>query len=313
MNVVCNFNLVRTRTLPSGAFFSRHYSNTKHSQHQIDDRVGTVAPHRHHLVICNSLSDEWPSKIEHMSPVVTALARGSIRLPGRAMVTMSDFAPLQSKANNYDRIDVAILPLGLVAHQLDSEGVDKLLRWLSHEQLPTSWSPHIGELPRPDFNHRWLELTHNRHIFVCTHGTRDQRCGIFGTRLLDQLRELISKRGLSRHIGAWSTSHIGGHKYAANAIVYPRGDWYGSYCEQCGNGLSDIKDASQNNSAESILDAVIQDSVWWDAWRGATNLTKQDQIAVWTKNNLPSSGHGEGSGVDAWEPATRRTGTILSS
>ncbi|KAJ2350679.1 hypothetical protein GGF43_004254 [Coemansia sp. RSA 2618] len=183
-----------------------------------------------------------------MSKSITALARGSIRLPGRAMVTLSDFAPLQKStcgcaaaqgsntSDKYRLIDVAVFPLGLVARQLDVEGVGKLLEWLSYDILPTSWTPTHSNLPRPSFDHQWLELTQNRHIFVCTHGARDYLCGLHGGRLLEDLRALIGERGLRKHVGAWSTSHIGGHKYAANAIVYPRGDWYGTWCDKCGGG-----------------------------------------------------------------------------
>ncbi|KAI9503050.1 Sucraseferredoxin-like protein, partial [Coemansia spiralis] len=65
-------------------------------------------------------------------------------------------------------------------------------------------------------------------IFVCTHGSRDYLCGLHGGKLLEDLRALISERNMGKHVAAWSTSHIGGHKFAANAIVYPRGDWYGT-------------------------------------------------------------------------------------
>ncbi|KAJ2385616.1 hypothetical protein GGI05_004642, partial [Coemansia sp. RSA 2603] len=243
-----------------------------------------------------------------MSAPITALARGSIRLPGRAMVTLSDFSPLKTavcgcansaeKASSseqnpskYDRIDVAVFPLGIVAKQLDVEGANSLLQWLSHEVLPSSWSTSVDtELPLPPFEHAWLELTRNRHIFVCTHGSRDYLCGTHGGKLLDELRALIEERGLSKNVAAWSTSHIGGHKYAANAIVYPRGDWYGTWCDKC-RGSSEQCGPSLNPKADAnaIIDSAVSDMVWWQAWRGAINMSKDDQIEAWTRNN--SSGH----------------------
>ncbi|KAJ1944401.1 hypothetical protein EC988_006000, partial [Linderina pennispora] len=39
--------------------------------------------------------------------------------------------------------------------------------------------------------------------------------------------------GSNRHIAAWETSHVGGHKYATNAIVYRHGDWYPTKCDKC--------------------------------------------------------------------------------
>ncbi|KAI8320841.1 hypothetical protein GQ54DRAFT_242897, partial [Martensiomyces pterosporus] len=119
-------------------------------------------------------------------------------------------------------------------------------------------------------------------IFVCTHGSRDRLCGTHGAQLLKDLRSLIAERNLGKHCAAWSTSHIGGHKYAANAIVYPRGDWYGTWCDRCG-GKGPRQDTSAND-AQSILDAATRDVVWWDAWRGAISMSKSEQVATWARS-----------------------------
>ncbi|KAJ2715335.1 hypothetical protein H4R19_001261 [Coemansia spiralis] len=243
-----------------------------------------------------------------MSDEIAALARGVVRLPGRAMVTVSDFAPLPhcAAASSDGRVDVAVFPIGLVACQLDTAGVAKLLEWLSADVLPTSWSPDRRDLPQPAFEHRWLELSRNRHIFVCTHGSRDKLCGIHGTKLLRDLRALIRARGLERSVAAWATSHIGGHKYAANAIVYPRGDWYSTWCEKCGSQPS-----GPATDAAAILDAAVRDVTWWDAWRGATGMSKKDQIATWAEHSqskVPDPGRDTTADapVSAWTPTTRR-------
>ncbi|KAJ2736286.1 hypothetical protein IW152_000846 [Coemansia sp. BCRC 34962] len=268
----------------------------------VDQRVGTVAAHRHHLVVCNSEPDEWPARVEGLSETILALSRGGIRLPNRAMVTVSDFAPIpQCHKSKLDRIDVAVFPLGLVAKDLDLDGVQSLLSLLSRPTPPTSWSPSL--LP---FDHSWLELSRNRHIFVCTHGARDPLCGVHGGQLLKEVKAVIEARQLGQHVAAWATSHIGGHKFAANAIVYPRGDWYATWCERCkGERGAPVADA------ETIVDAAVRDSVWWDAWRGAINMTKEDQIETWLRH----SGHENQSqkaddAFEAWvPPATGVRGT----
>ncbi|KAJ1939960.1 hypothetical protein GGF37_004182 [Kickxella alabastrina] len=269
-----------------------------------DSRVGTVALHRVHLVVCNSSSAEWPSRVETMSEPITTLARGCGRLPGRAMVTLSDFAPVRPPSpcscscnptpptatkvvdnkGKYDRIDVAVFPLGIVAKQLDTKGAEMLLEWLSRDTiLPTSWSTDKGSVP---FDHAWLELTKNRHIFVCTHGSRDRLCGTHGGALLREVRRVIEERGVGKHVAAWETSHVGGHKYAANAIIYPRGDWYGTWCDRCGKGVDGAAGSGDSvvEDARALVDAALRDVVWWDAWRGATNMSKEDQIQTWMKN-----------------------------
>ncbi|KAJ2394069.1 hypothetical protein GGI23_004833 [Coemansia sp. RSA 2559] len=338
----------RTLSSCSGAAgrTGNHGGNTKHT---VDPRVGTVAVHRHHLVVCNSASAEWPARVEGMSPTITALASGAVRLPGRAMVTLSDFAPFKqstcgcsssssstgaasvpsedtSSQNKYERIDVAVFPLGLVARQLDSDGVSRLLDWLGHDVLPTSWSPTHSQLPHPPFDHSWLELTANRHIFVCTHGSRDRLCGEHGGKLLDDLRVLIDQRGLGKHLAAWSTSHIGGHKYAANAIIYPRGDWYGTCCDlcACNTELDPSKQSAGTADAQAIINAATRDVVWWDAWRGAINMSKKDQLATWRHHNavghadstesLAEQQSADSDKFTTWTPKTsRRSSSVFGS
>ncbi|KAF2121212.1 Sucrase/ferredoxin-like-domain-containing protein [Lophiotrema nucula] len=55
-------------------------------------------------------------------------------------------------------------------------------------------------------------------ILICGHGGRDQRCGVMGPILRDEFRKQLEKKGIQGDVGL--ISHIGGHKYAGNAILY---------------------------------------------------------------------------------------------
>jgi hypothetical protein len=37
----------------------------------------------------------------------------------------------------------------------------------------------------------------------------------------------LAERNLSETVTVWQTSHVGGHKFAGNILIYPGGDWYG--------------------------------------------------------------------------------------
>lgn len=66
------------------------------------------------------------------------------------------------------------------------------------------------------------------HLLVCTHAARDCRCGDIGGPFADALREEIKKRvsaGEKRNVWVGETGHVGGHKHAANLLVYPYGEW----------------------------------------------------------------------------------------
>ena len=67
-------------------------------------------------------------------------------------------------------------------------------------------------------------------ILICSHGGRDQRCGVLGPLLQARFREVLGEQGVDADVGL--ISHIGGHKYAGNVIVYlppgMRNEWAGS-------------------------------------------------------------------------------------
>jgi hypothetical protein len=56
------------------------------------------------------------------------------------------------------------------------------------------------------------------HLYVCTHGERDCRCGTHGTALADALREEVWRRRRNEQGGIWDrvvvgeVAHVGGHK-----------------------------------------------------------------------------------------------------
>lgn len=67
------------------------------------------------------------------------------------------------------------------------------------------------------------EVLTGSYIFVCAHGSRDRRCGVCGPVLIEKLNEEIGFRGLNDQIFVSACSHVGGHKYAGNLIIYSPG------------------------------------------------------------------------------------------
>jgi hypothetical protein len=57
-------------------------------------------------------------------------------------------------------------------------------------------------------------------FLVCVHGRRDVCCARFGVPLAQALA--------GRYPGqVWETTHVGGHRYAANLVIMPHGLYYG--------------------------------------------------------------------------------------
>jgi len=56
--------------------------------------------------------------------------------------------------------------------------------------------------------------------FVCTNGQRDLCCARFGLQTYAALRERVAER-------VWQITHLGGHRFAPNVLVFPGGALYG--------------------------------------------------------------------------------------
>jgi hypothetical protein len=78
-----------------------------------------------------------------------------------------------------------------------------------------------------------ISFKHSPTILICGHGNRDQRCGIMGPLLEAEFRAALKRVGFSvdgadggllvdqpSHANVGLISHIGGHKYAGNVIIY---------------------------------------------------------------------------------------------
>lgn len=68
------------------------------------------------------------------------------------------------------------------------------------------------------------------HVLLCSHRTRDKRCAITAKILKELFEQELSERDLYRDasderaggVHIHQVSHVGGHKYAANVIIYTR-------------------------------------------------------------------------------------------
>ncbi|EIW75590.1 hypothetical protein CONPUDRAFT_112147 [Coniophora puteana RWD-64-598 SS2] len=119
------------------------------------------------------------------------------------------------------------------------------------------------------------------HLYVCTHGSRDCRCGDTGGAVVRALQEELKRRnaqdpnGPSSRVKVAETAHVGGHKYAANILVYPHGEWLG-YVEP--------------EDVPAVLDAVFKrptrpasasdPPLCPPHWRGRMGLAKDEQIEL---------------------------------
>lgn len=134
-------------------------------------------------------------------------------------------------------------------------------------------------------------LKSETHVFVCTHGTRDCRCGVVGTEVHDSLVEKVREHAEEcaakgskpvKRVRVFQISHVGGHKWAANALIYPHGDWYGNLRPSDTPLL--LRAALAPSSSKHDLDDLRERLVVWPRWRGRLGMKKlvqQEHMSVW--------------------------------
>lgn len=73
---------------------------------------------------------------------------------------------------------------------------------------------------------------------ICTHGRRDRCCARYGIAVFEQWAAQDGAR-------VWQTSHVGGHRFAANVLLFPEGIAYGRVRPETVLALRDARAAGQ--------------------------------------------------------------------
>lgn len=94
-------------------------------------------------------------------------------------------------------------------------------------------------------------------VLVCTHGQHDSCCGRRGFPLYDALRTQES-------LDVWQCSHIGGDRFAANAVVLPWGLYYGPV---------------EPRDAGALAESVLRNEILIDPYRGRSSMVRTAQAA----------------------------------
>ncbi|KAK8084960.1 hypothetical protein PG997_006231 [Apiospora hydei] len=146
------------------------------------------------------------------------------------------------------------------------------------ERIHLSLSPQdTDNLPPPTASDLLSRACpHSALILLCSQKTRDARCGQSAPLLRKELERHLRPLGLFRDldderpggVGIYFISHVGGHKYSANMMVYRRPDAFGVDGVQRAqhekdNGGVDLKPVSRTkktNKAAAVVGAEGDDA-----------------------------------------------------
>ncbi|KAL1811423.1 hypothetical protein DCAR_0623553 [Daucus carota subsp. sativus] len=220
--------------------------------------VGTVDYYQRHVFLCYKNPDVWPPRIE---------AAEFDRLPRLLSAALAARKPFM---NRHTRLTICEGHDGTETSNGDVLIFPDMIRYrrLTHFDVDT----FVEEVLVKDGE--WLpgtpEPLRGSYIFVCAHGTRDRRCGVCGPSVVARFKEEIELRGLQGKVHVRPCSHIGGHKYAGNVIIFgstisgeATGHWYGYVMP---------------DDAPTLLEQHIEKGQVVDLlWRGQIGLSEEDQ------------------------------------
>lgn len=168
----------------------------------------TVKRYHRHVLACVG-ARAWPARLEDARGLMGRMARDVRRR--REHDESPKLTAVDAEPAGPDP-DLVVFPEAVCYPGVDGRAWDRIL----HEHVD-------GGRIADGVAH---EPVHGRWVLVCVHGVRDERCGRCGPPLVRALRRACEGLGID-DVRVHGTSHVGGHKYAGNVIVYPEGVWYG--------------------------------------------------------------------------------------
>ncbi len=207
--------------------------------------AGTVKFYQRHVFVCTGSTD-WPAHIEADGGFCQDLA-GAIAAAALPQVVKLNACDEPSRGHGYDLL---VFP--------------DMVRYLGVES--TDIPVFVAEcLAGSQAGARLAyEPISGRHLFVCVHQARDPRCGGCGPALAASLTRELAEHQLSAAVHVHRTSHVGGHQFAANLLIYPGGDWYGHL---------------QASDAPALINQhVLAGQIIPPLWRGRMGLQPSEQV-----------------------------------
>lgn len=230
---------------------------------------GTVTPHHHHVLVRlappegqagTSADTWWPERVDDhpgIAAVNACLKDHAASIVGKTKVTAFDYAAGISP-QAVGTCDVLIFPACLQLHSVPIDDLGAVVAAqlaAAASGLPDAGAP-TAQLPSPA-------------LLICCHKSRDKRCGELGPPLAAALAQAGATVFLS--------SHVGGHKWAGNVIVYGQGhaasgNWFG--------GLSQADAGAFMQALQSLGEAQdpVTHPVLRKYWRGRTGMSKEEQL-----------------------------------
>ncbi|KAK9693322.1 hypothetical protein K7432_013985 [Basidiobolus ranarum] len=176
---------------------------------------GTVKPYFKQLLISTGKHD-WAERIEEVQgSLPAALSEKIANRKGPRIIVTNTSRKIPEGIKEGDH-EVIILPDNKLVRNVNISNLDCFLDTYVYSNDQHLEEFEVEQLPK--------ELG---FILICSHKRRDKRCGVTAPILEEEFLRVLKEKEMQNKVEVLMVSHIGGHKFAGNVIVYPVGVWYG--------------------------------------------------------------------------------------
>lgn len=138
------------------------------------------------------------------------------------MISASNFTPPDGEVPDGSKTTILLLPsftfVDSVSYSDAQHVVDNFIDVPLGSLSQAISSPRLNSRPCP----------HDYVVLLCSHKRRDARCGITAPLIKKEMERHLRGRDLYRDldderpggVGIYFVSHVGGHKFSANVLVY---------------------------------------------------------------------------------------------
>ncbi|KAF7907369.1 uncharacterized protein EAF01_004956 [Botrytis porri] len=208
-----------------------------------DELYGHVKGWSTHVLVATGKSDWVRDVADEKGSVMQAIDHGSVKPSNGKLMLSASNIPTPSHSTDYSQpTTVLLLPAFIVIDNVTPQSVPALITEFINK-APTNMTP-LGPISIPQSLSDPLpsaeQLTsrpspHRALVLLCSQKTRDARCGQSAPLLKKEFERHLRPLGLFRDldddrpggVGIYFISHVGGHKYSANVMIYRRSDAFG--------------------------------------------------------------------------------------
>lgn len=235
----------------------------------------STKPYGMHIVIPTNKSDwkhdalDVPSTLAHaVDKWATSSNYEELGDSSKIKVTVSSLSSLELERNleyiEGKRGDLLLLPFFVWVRNVTVEDASGVLDLLVPDLIRYR-DEHLDTLPvtsYPKYPTTKIELDPNvAYVFMCSHKTRDKRCGVTAPIMKKEMDMHLRDLGMYRDfsddrpggVQVAYVNHVGGHKFAANVIIYLRRSGKNIWLARC----------KPNNCVPIIDECIVKDGRIW--------------------------------------------------